>query len=180
LGVTAIGFSSGGGAAGLSTVFAETLAGAGFSGGGGALATGAGFPAGGASGFSAGLAGASGTALFGTGLSNAGMTAAPPDAGRFTVEWTTITAVEIKAAAAIKTPASRTARTASAVLAALGLFRRLTPPCGFFPAARGVFFAVSGFTGRTGFAGDFSVFFMQITLKSYFTTIYRQNEGPYP
>jgi hypothetical protein len=98
------------------------------------------------------------------------MTTAPPGAGRFTVEWTTITAIEIKAAAAIKTPASSTARTASAALAALaalGLFRRLTPPCGFFPAARGVFFTVSGFTGRTGFAGDFSVFFMQITLKSY-------------
>ncbi|MDR1576133.1 MAG: hypothetical protein LBS37_09030 [Treponema sp.] len=87
------------------------------------------------------------------------MTATPSDAMRFAVEWTTITAIEIKAAAAIKTPASRTARTASAVL---GFFRRLTPPGGFFPAVRGAFFAVFG---CTGFAGNCSVFFMQITLK---------------
>jgi hypothetical protein len=104
-------------------------------------------------GFSAGF---SETALSGTGRSAAGMTAIPPDAGLFMVEWTTITAIEIKPDTAIKTPASITARTASE---AAGFFRLLTPLRGLFPADFGAFFVIFGFAGLSG---DFFVFFMRI------------------
>jgi hypothetical protein len=97
--------------------------------------------------------GFSGTAFSGTGCSITGIRAVPPDAVRFMVEWTTITAVEIKPAAAIKTAASIAALKASETP---GFFRLL---------ARGLFALVlEGFFDNSGFPEDFPVFFMQIRL----------------
>lgn len=156
------GFSGGGGLVAGRLDGCSGPGGAGFSGGfAGAAATGVGFSSGGGTPAGAGLSAVfPGAAFSGTGRSSAGRTA-PLDAGRFRVEWTTITAIEIKADTAIKTAASITARTASA---AFGFFRllTLTPLRGFFPAAFGAFPAIFVFAGSTGFAGGFSVFFMYI------------------